>query len=131
MPSSMPRSTSSSERTRSANWLAGLEAATVFAMILLYIWRVRFVYPYAWIPILGLVFASHLHHREGLRKLGFKWSRKPRGFGRLWTALALIATALLGTGLIFGTIRRVSWQGAFFSLALYCVWGLFQQYVLN
>ena len=100
-------------------------------MILIYIWRVRFVYPYSWIPILALVFASHLYHREILRTLGLAWSGKPRRFARHWTALALIAMTLLATGLILGTIRRVSWPGALSNLALYCVWGLFQQYVLN
>ena len=127
----MPPNTSSSERARRANWLAGVEATVVFAMILLYIWRVRFLFPYAWIPILALVFISHLHHRESFRTLGFVRSSKPRGLARLWTALALIAITLLATGVIFRTFRQVSWKSAFFSLALYCVWGLFQQYVLN
>jgi membrane protease YdiL (CAAX protease family) len=38
---------------------------------------------------------------------------------------------LLAIGMIFHTIREVSWQLAAESFVLYCFWGLFQQYVLN
>jgi hypothetical protein len=120
---------SSSERTRGAGWLAGLEAAVVFSLILVYIWRLRFRYPYSWIAILGLVLASHWLRHEGPATLGFRWNS--RGFAAIWVALASLAIALVSGGMVFHTIRDVSWQGAVASLLLYSIWGLVQQYLLN
>jgi len=39
--------------------------------------------------------------------------------------------ALLVFGMALRGIRAVSLQGAFLSLLLYCLWGLFQQYILE
>jgi len=99
-------------------------------MIVLYIWWLRFRYPYAWIAVLALIVASHLRRREGFQMLGFAWNAQ-RGSARLWAVLWVIAMGILAIGLIFHTMREVSWQGACLSLLLYCTWGLFQQYVLN
>ncbi len=126
----MPPNISSSKRTPAVNWLAAIEPGVAFTMIILYIWWLRFRYPYAWIAILALLIASHLRKREGFRTLGFGWNA-PRGSARLWVVLWLIAMGILAIGLILHTIREVSWRGACLSLLLYCIWGLFQQYVLN
>jgi hypothetical protein len=126
----MPPNTSSSDQTAVANWLSGLEAAVAFALIIFYIWWLRFRYPYAWIPILVLVIASQVRKRENLRKLGFRWNTRHR-FSLLWFSLVMVALGILTAGLAFHTMRDVSWQGACLGLVLYCVWGLFQQYVLN
>ncbi|HXA05726.1 MAG TPA: CPBP family glutamic-type intramembrane protease [Bryobacteraceae bacterium] len=112
------------------NWRAVVEPGVAFALIILYIWWLRFRFPYVWIAILALLIASHLRKREGLRKLGFEW-KMPRGSAKLWMVLGLIATVILAIGLIFHTIRQVTWQGACLSLLLYCTWGLVQQYILN
>jgi Kef-type K+ transport system membrane component KefB len=120
---------SSSERAPGVQWRAGAEAALVFSLILIYIWWLRFRLPYSWILILGLVITSHVIRGETLGRLGFRWVRN--GSARLALAVATIAMALVAIGLIFHTIRDVSWQGAVSSLVLYCLWGLFQQYVLN
>jgi membrane protease YdiL (CAAX protease family) len=120
---------SSSEQAPGLQWRAGAEAALVFALILLYIWWLRFRYPYSWILILGLVAASHVIRGEAFGALGFRLVRE--GFARLAPAVALISIVLLAIGLIFHTIREVSWQLAVSSIVLYCFWGLFQQYVLN
>jgi hypothetical protein len=130
MPWSMPLNISSSKPAYRVNWAAAIEPGITFAMIVLYIWWLRFRYPYAWIAILALLIASHLRKREGLRKLGFWWNM-PRDSARLWVVLWSIAMGILASGLIFHSIRQVSWQGACLSLLLYCIWGLFQQYVLN
>ena len=127
----MPPNISSSEPAHGVNWLAGVEAAVVFVLIMFYIWWLRFRQPYAWMPVLELVFASHFYHREGLGALGFGWQGRPRNFAKLSVTLALIATALIAVGLVFHTIRPIPWRGASLNLALYCIWGLFQQYVLN
>jgi hypothetical protein len=113
------------------NWLAGAEALCVFLLILSYIWWLRFRYPLAWVPMLLLVFASNLYHRENLGTLGFKRSKQGRSRARPFAYLALVALALLIVGLTFHSIRAVPPGGAFLSFAFYCVWGLFQQYLLN
>ena len=123
-------STSSSNGPAAGNWHAGIEATVAFALILLYIWWLRFRYPYAWILILALVIGSQIRRREGFQRLGFG-SKMERVSAAVWLSLSLIALGILAAGLVFGTIRQVSWQGAVLSLLLYCLWGLFQQYVLN
>jgi hypothetical protein len=122
---------SSSEQPRDADWRAGAEAAVVFSLILAYIWRLRFIHPYSWVPILLLIVISHLYHGETREMLGLRWDNAPRGFRELSAALALVAVAFVAVGLIFNTIRDVSWRVALSGFLLYCIWGLFQQYVLN
>jgi hypothetical protein len=122
---------SCSEQSRDSDWRAGAEAAVIFSLILAYIWRLRFSHPYSWVPILLLVLISHLYHGETREMLGLRWTSAPRGFRELSATLALIAFAFLAIGLIFHTIRDVSWRVALSGFLLYCIWGLFQQYVLN
>jgi Type II CAAX prenyl endopeptidase Rce1-like len=130
MHSWMLPSTSSSDRPRHVSWFAGIEAAITFALIMLYIWWLRFRYPYAWIPILGLVIGSQARKREGFSKLGFQWNTG-HDSARWWLVLALTGGSILAPALVFHSIRQVSGPGACLSFLLYCVWGLFQQYVLN
>jgi hypothetical protein len=131
MGSSMRPNIYSSEAAPRANWLAGIEAAVVFLLIMAYIWWLRFRYPYAWIAILALVVASQVRHGDTPGALGFRWTETPRSVARFSALLAVAVVPLVAGGMIFHTMRRVSWQGAFLSLEVYCVWGLFQQYLLN
>jgi len=127
---SMQLNISSFKPTAGINWPAVIEPGLAFSMIVLYIWWLRFHYPYSWTAILALLIASHLYKREGFRKLGFGGNMWP-GSATFWIALWLVAMGILGFGLVFHSFRQVSWQGACLSLLLYCTWGLFQQYVLN
>lgn len=113
------------------NWSAGAEAVGIFALIMAYIWWLRFRYPYAWIPMLLLIFASHMRRRETLATLGFTRRLPARALARVSTVLAALALALLMLGLTLHSIRTVTFEGAFLSFLLYCLWGLFQQYLLN
>jgi hypothetical protein len=128
MLSSTPQNISSSKKM---NWLAGCEAVLVFSLIMVYIWWLRFRHPYSWIAIFALVIASHVYHRETLAKLGFQWNGTRRTFVEFSIPLAALALALLALGIVFRSVRYITWQGAVLSLALYCAWGLFQQYLLN
>jgi hypothetical protein len=119
------------DTSRPLNWLAGAEAVGMFVLIMAYIWWLRFRYPYAWVPMLLLIFASHQYRRETFATLGFKWGHPARALARLSAYLAVVAFTLLILGIGFGSIRAVPMQGAFLSLLLYCLWGLFQQYILN
>ena len=127
----MSSSEPAADAVRAVNWLAGAEAAGMFVLIMAYIWWLRFRYPYAWVPMLLLMFASHVWRGETLATLGFKWCLPARALARLATFLALLALALLVLGLAFHSIRTVTFAGAFLSFLMYCVWGLFQQYILN
>ena len=103
----------------------------VFSLIMVYIWWVRFRHPYSWIGILAVVIASHIYHRETLAELGFRWPGTGRTFIEYSVPLGALALTLLALGIVFRSIRQVTWQGAVLSFALYCAWGLFQQYLLN
>jgi len=119
------------KQRRPADALAGLEVLTVFALILAYIWWLRFRLPYSWLAILALVCGSHVLRRESLTRLGFKWIGPVRRFAQPFALLALVAVALMAIGVAFRTLRDVTWQGAVSSLGLYLAWGFFQQYLLN
>jgi len=112
-------------------WLAGLEALAIFAAIMLYIWWIRFRYPYSWIAILIVLVASHVARRETFARLGFRWDGTARSFADLSAPLTLVALVILAAGFLCRTMRNVSWDNGFSSLAVYFAWGLFQQYLLN
>jgi hypothetical protein len=114
-----------------SKYVALLEAAGVFAMILLYIWRWRWAYPLSWVIILGLVLASHAVRHETPAELGFRLTNLKSALAAIAPAVLLLAAALLGIGARCHTIRPVTLGAGFSSLALYCFWGLFQQYLLN
>ncbi|HKW98102.1 MAG TPA: CPBP family intramembrane glutamic endopeptidase [Bryobacteraceae bacterium] len=122
---------SSSEQPRLARWLACAEALVIFGLIIFYIWWMRFRYPRFWILILALVIASHVIRRESLSRIGFGLSGAGRCFADLWPSLAFAGAVILALGLLCRSIRQVSWEGALSALAVYLVWGLFQQYLLN
>src|ERR1700730_13893945 len=109
MPSSTPQNISSFKKV---NWLSGCEVLLVFLLIMVYIWWVRFRHPYSWIGILAVVIASHIYHRETLAKLGFRCAGTGRTFIEYSVPLGALALALLALGIVFRSIRQVTWQGA-------------------
>jgi len=113
------------------NLFALAEALSVFAMIMLYIWRLRFPNPFSWTIILVLMLASHAFRKETPAKLGFVPANLRETLGLFAPMVSVLALALLAGGAICRTIRPITPQSGFSSLVLYCFWGLFQQYVLN
>src|SRR5258706_5060417 len=107
------------------------EALSIFAMIMLYIWRLRFHNPFCWAIILTLMFASHAFRRETPEKLGFVPTNLKESLARFTPMVLVLALTLLALGSACRTIRHITPQSGFSSLLLYCFWGLFQQYVLN
>jgi len=108
-----------------------LEALAVFAIIMAYIWKLRFTHPMFWFPAVALILTSHLAHHERAPGLGFQ----ARNFGNcvrtFGPALIGLALAILTAGLALGTIRPLGLGQAMESFGLYLPWGLFQQYLLN
>ena len=117
---------SSSERP-----LPLVEATAAFMLIMLYIWRLRYEWPSSWLLILGLILASHIFRKETLEALGFRGANLRRCFALYSPFLFFLSAALLAMGMVFHSIRQVTWDSAFASLIFNCVWGLFQQYLLN
>src|SRR5258708_5938238 len=113
----------------SSKW-ALLEALSVFAMIMAYIWQLHFSQPRSWMIILLLTLASHAFRRESPMQLGFGAKNLLSSAAVLAPAVAALALALLACGLFFRTIREVTPKYGFLSLLMYLGWGLFQQYVL-
>ncbi|MGA2590538.1 MAG: CPBP family glutamic-type intramembrane protease [Bryobacteraceae bacterium] len=113
------------------DWLNLAEPATVFALIMLYIWRLRYTWPLAWILILGFLILSHILRKEPAASLGFRWSNFRECVERLAPALLLLALSLIAGGVLLQTMRNISFEHGLLCLAVYCPWGLFQQYLLN
>jgi hypothetical protein len=110
---------------------ASLEATTVLVMILCYIWWWRPVHPLSWIGILGFVLASQAYRRETPVRLGFRLTNLKNALTTCAPAVLLLGLALVVGGIVGGTTRKVTPESAFLSLGFYCLWGLFQQYLLN
>jgi hypothetical protein len=110
---------------------AVLELALVYAMIVAYIWSLRYSHPGAWAGILGLMLLSHWVHGEHAGELGFRL----RNIGGCWRevapALALLALLMLACGILLGTVRPIGAGAALAAWAGYVPWGVFQQYALN
>src|SRR5260221_2766292 len=107
------------------------EALSVFAMIMLYIWRLRSTHPLSWTIILALMLGSHALRRETPAKLGFGLRNLEESLVRFAPVVLLLALMLLAAGCIAGTIRHSTPESGFASLVLYFGWGLFQQYAVN
>ncbi len=114
-----------------AQWLTVGEAAAGFALIMFYIWRLRFTAPRAWIFIVALFILSHILHGERTASVGFRWTNFRECAERLAPALGLIALSLLSFGLLLQTLRPISLEYGLMCLLAYCPWGIFQQYLLN
>lgn len=112
-------------------WLSVAEAAAGFALIMLYIWRLRFSEPRAWIFILGFFILSHLLHGERIASLGFRRANFRECMDYIAPALLLMALSMIAMGVLLQTFRRISLEYGLMCLLGYCPWGIFQQYLLN
>lgn len=111
--------------------VAILEPLLVFAMIMAYIWELRYKHRNLWLVILGLMVLSHLFRRERATVLGFRASNLSECLREFAPALGLLVLLLLAGGLLFQTVRPINFDQGFESWAAYLPWGLFQQYILN
>src|SRR6478736_831368 len=101
------------------NLFALAEALSVFAMIMLYIWRLRFPNPLSWTIILILMLASHAFRRETPAKLGFVPANLKEALALFAPMVSVLALALLTLGFVCRTIRPITPQSGFSSLLLY------------
>ena len=109
-----------------------LEVLSLFAAILLYIWRWQRTHPLVWMVLLAAVVASHFLHQETPRRLGLTLDGL-----RANAALTLPLTVILLAPLIvygFAHGRLVlGWEGkgALGWFVQYGSWCVFQQYLLQ
>ncbi len=108
-----------------------VEAGAGFALIMLYIWRLRFTAPRAWMFIVGFFVLSHILRRERAAGLGFRRGNFRECVETMAPALLLLALSLIAGGLLLETIRPISLEYGCMCLLAYCPWGIFQQYLLN
>ena len=111
--------------------LAILEPLLIFGLIVGYIWKLRSIHPACWIAIPALMFVSHLLRRESPRSIGFELDNLRERLNELGPFLILIVLILVLAGVLLGTLRQISVDGALFAFAAYLPWGLAQQYALN
>jgi hypothetical protein len=107
------------------------EAGTVFFLLLSYIWYFQARFHSSWMILLAMVLASHVVRGEspaalGLRTTGFKECARRY-------AIPVLLVAAIGTtlGFAFDTVRHVAVWRVAGVLGGYCIWALFQQYLLN
>jgi hypothetical protein len=114
-----------------AKWLILAESATVFVLVMLYIWRLRYTTHEAWIYILVFLLLSHYMHKERAAGLGFRWSNFEECVDTLAPAVLLFALSMIAVGVLLQTLRNITLDRCLLCFAAYCPWGLFQQYLLN
>src|SRR5208283_3013176 len=102
-----------------------LEALAVFAIIMAYIWKLRFTHPASWLPAVALILTSHLAHHERAPALGFQAKNFGNCLRRFGPALIGVALAILTAGVALGSIRPLGFGQAMGSFGLYLPWGLF------
>ncbi len=119
------------QTSRFTFWIILAEVIAVFSMMVVYIWEIRQFQVGLTIFILGLALASNALRGEGCRHVGFSWNNFARGVRSLGPAVLGIALLLLIGGALEHTFRNVTLRTAVAGFLIYCVWGLFQQYLLN
>jgi len=108
-----------------------LEPISIFALIMAYIWQLRYSHHGFWLAILALMLLSHRIRGERPATLGFHGRNLRDCISEFAPALAFLALVLLASGILLQTTRPLRSDQAFWALTGYLPWGLFQQYILN
>lgn len=111
--------------------IALLEPFSVFALIMGYIWQIRYTHNKFWLAILGGVVLSHVARRESMERLGFHLHRLRECLQEYAPFLALFGLTMLAVGTLLQTTRPIRFSDALLAWAAYLPWGTFQQYMLN
>jgi len=108
-----------------------LEPASVYFLMMAYIWDLRMAHHSAWVPILAGMVISHRLRGENASVLGFELRRLRACFMEFAPSLGLVVFLLLGSGILFRSIRPVHLPWFLSAWGAYLPWALFQQYVMN
>ena len=107
------------------------EPMAIFALIMAYIWKLRYTWHGCWVLILGLVLLSHALRKESAGELGFARRNLEGCLRECATLLLLLTLAMLAAGMVFSTTRPIAFDEGLTALLGYLPWGLLQQYLLN
>ncbi len=118
-------------RNRLTFWSAVMEIVAVFSLILIWIWGIHQFYVAITVSILSLAVASNALRGQGFGVIGLSWRSFPRSLRALAPALLVLAGLLLAGGEFWHTFRDVPPRTAAAGFLIYCIWGLFQQFLLN
>jgi membrane protease YdiL (CAAX protease family) len=108
-----------------------VEPLTIFALIMTYIWTLRFRYHGTWLVILALIVVSHAFRRETPAGIGFVLQNLGECLRRFGPALILLTLTLFCMGTLLQTTRPIRLEDAVLAWVAYVPWGIFQQYLLN
>ena len=108
-----------------------LEPLTAFALIMAYIWQLRYSHRGLWLAILAGMIVSHLARRENTQVLGFHRRNLRECLEEFAPLLAFFGLVMLGAGMLLQTTRPIRFGDAILAFAGYLPWGTFQQYLLN
>src|SRR5690349_10143987 len=109
--------------------IAILEPASIFAMIMAYIWTLRYAHHGLWMAIFALMLISHAARHEHAETLGFRLANLRECLRQFGPALLFFALLMVAIGILFQTTRHIGFDRALLSWAAYLPWGLFQQYI--
>lgn len=112
-------------------WRHLVEPTAIFALIMLYIWHLRAGHQSFWLFILGIIVASHAARGEMPGGLGFRLTNFRQCLAVFSPVLLFLAVLLLSLGTLAQTTRDINFERGVLGLFSYCIWGLFQQYLLN
>jgi hypothetical protein len=117
---------------RFAPWVAGFEVVSVFACILLYIWRWQSSHPLVWVPLLGFIILSQALHHDSPRAMGLTFEQLRSSAEIILPLAAAIYVPVMGWAL---ATHRVVLLGpganVLYKFAGYAVWCCFQQYLVQ
>lgn len=125
-----PVNSSSKTAARSLRRAASAaEVLSVYAGILLYIWRWQFTIPWFWIVLLAVIWISHVAHRETLRSLGLtRHELRACAKTTLPLFLLLLISLIVALALRPSLLFAAPYESAF-SLGGYTAWCAVQQYL--
>ncbi len=109
-----------------------LEVLSLFAAILLYIWRWQRTHPLVWMVLLAAVVASHFLHHETPRDLGLTLDGLRANAAQTLPLTVILLAPLVVYGFAHGRLI-LGWEGkaALGWFMEYGSWCVFQQYLLQ
>ena len=113
-------------------FLVAAELLVVFSGIILFIWRLQFVFPdFAWF-LLGFLVLTFFVHRDSLQNLGIGSHGLIPGMKAVFAPTLIISAVLVLGGIAFGTfmIGISNWK-ELSGFGRYFAWCLFQEFGLQ
>src|SRR5215471_15025927 len=113
-------------------YLAAANVCIVLAGILLYIWRLQFVFPDFEFFLLGFILLTFFIHRDSLQQLGIGSHGMAASMKLLMRPTLIVAGLFVVVGLISGVFDDWTWSAGKATTAFqYFLWCLFQQFGLQ